>query len=126
LGDRHRRRSRRQDRACPPREQRLRHGRRLCADDRQDRCRHHDGAYGAEIHRLRPKKVDDAHTVFGRPDFATIAGAVGIEAVRVNDLGQFDKLFAAYQKSDRAMLWDIQIDDRIPSRTFRRLYYGEN
>lgn len=89
-------------------------------------CVMNDGAYGAEIHRLRPKKVDDAHTVFGRPDFATIAGAVGIEAVRVNDLAQFDKLFAAYQKSDRAMLWDIQIDDRIPSRTFRRLYYGEN
>jgi thiamine pyrophosphate-dependent acetolactate synthase large subunit-like protein len=70
--------------------------------------------------------LDDAHTVFGRPDFATIARAVGIAAAPVNGLGQFDKLFADYQASDRAMLWDIQIDDRIPSRTFRRLYYGEN
>jgi acetolactate synthase-1/2/3 large subunit len=89
-------------------------------------CVMNDGAYGAEIHRLRPKKVDDTHTVFGRPDFAAIAKAVGIEAVTVIEPGQFAKLFDAYQASDRAALWDIRIDDRIPSRPFRRLYYGEN
>jgi len=89
-------------------------------------CIVNDGGYGAEIHRLRPKKFDANHVVFGRPDFASIAKALGLNGITVSEPGQFPKLFAEHEKSDRATLWDIRVADNIPSRTFRRLYYGEN
>jgi acetolactate synthase-1/2/3 large subunit len=88
-------------------------------------CVINDGGYGAEIHRLRPKGHDASHTIFGRPDFAAIAKALGLNGVTVDTLGQFARLFAEHQQSDRATLWDIRVADNIPARTFRRLYYGE-
>ena len=88
-------------------------------------CVVNDGGYGAEIHRLRPKGIDAKHTMFGRPDFASIARALGIRGVTVNTLGDFERLFAEHEASGAATLWDIQVADNIPARTFRRLYYNE-
>ena len=88
-------------------------------------CVINDGGYGAEIHRLRPKGFDAGHTIFGRPDFAAIAAALGLRGVTVNTLGTFDRLFAEHQQSGQTTVWDIHVTNAIPSRTFRRLYYGE-
>lgn len=88
-------------------------------------CILNDGGYGAEIHRLRPKNFHPEHTIFGRPDFASIARAVGLNGVTVDSMGQFARLFAEHAASDRATVWDIRVSDQIPARTFRRLYYGE-
>jgi thiamine pyrophosphate-dependent acetolactate synthase large subunit-like protein len=89
-------------------------------------CVINDGGYGAEIHRLRPKGIDASHTMFGRPDFASIARALGLNGVTVDRPGMLKDLFAEHARSDTATVWDIRVADNIPSRTFRRLYYGEN
>lgn len=88
-------------------------------------CVINDGGYGAEIHRLRPKGLNAGHTIFGRPHFAAMARAVGLRGETVNSLGDFDRLFAEHQRSGRSTLWDIHVSNKIPARTFRRLYYGE-
>jgi thiamine pyrophosphate-dependent acetolactate synthase large subunit-like protein len=88
-------------------------------------CVINDGGYGAEIHRLRPKGLDAGHTIFGRPDFAAIAKAMGLRSVTVDKPGQFARLFAEHEASGQTTLWDVRVADDIPSRTFRRLYYNE-
>jgi thiamine pyrophosphate-dependent acetolactate synthase large subunit-like protein len=88
-------------------------------------CVINDGGYGAEVHRLRPKGMDASHTTFGRPDFAAIARALGLRGATVDRLGMFPALLAEHQTSDTASVWDIRVADNIPSRTFRRLYYGQ-
>jgi thiamine pyrophosphate-dependent acetolactate synthase large subunit-like protein len=88
-------------------------------------CVINDGGYGAEIHRLRPKGLDAGHTIFGRPDFAAIANALGLRGVTVDTPGQFARLYAEHEASGQTTLWDIRVADDIPSRTFRRLYYNE-
>lgn len=88
-------------------------------------CVVNDGGYGAEIHRLRPKGFDAGHTIFGRPDFAAIATALGLRGVTIDTPGIFERLFAEHQASGKTTVWDIRVANNIPSRTFRRLYYGE-
>src|SRR5207302_9924899 len=51
-----------------------------------------DGAYGAEIHKLRQDGLDDSGAIFGRPDFAAIARGFGLRGANVSDLGQFASL----------------------------------
>ncbi|MND06995.1 hypothetical protein D3C83_287290 [compost metagenome] len=63
--------------------------------------------------------------MFGRPDFAAIAKALGLNGVTVDRPGMFAELFADHQRSGKTTVWDIRVADNIPSRTFRRLYYGE-
>jgi acetolactate synthase-1/2/3 large subunit len=88
-------------------------------------CVVNDGGYGAEIHRLRPKGQNAEHTIFGRPDLASVARAMGLRGVTVTEPGQFARLFAEHQEAGRTTLWDVHVSNAIPSRTFRRLYYGE-
>ena len=88
-------------------------------------CVINDGGYGAEIHRLRPKGIDAGHTIFGRPNFAALAKALGLRGETVHAPGQLARLFAEHQASGRTTVWDIHVSNMIPARTFRRLYYGE-
>ena len=39
--------------------------------------------------------------------------------------GQFEGLFREHQAQDNASLWDVHVDDLIPSRNFRQVHYGE-
>jgi thiamine pyrophosphate-dependent acetolactate synthase large subunit-like protein len=89
-------------------------------------CVVNDGGYGAEIHRLRPKGVNAGHTIFGRPHFAAMARAVGLRGETINSLGDFDRLYQEHVQSGRTTLWDVHVSNKIPARTFRRLYYGED
>ena len=41
-------------------------------------CVLNDGAYGAEIHKLRADGIDDSGAVFGRTDLAAIARGFGL------------------------------------------------
>lgn len=88
-------------------------------------CVINDGGHGAEIHRLRPKGLNAGHTIFGRPHFAAMARAVGLRGETINTLGHFERLFEEHRASGRTTLWDIHVSNKIPARTFRRLYYGE-
>ena len=40
-------------------------------------------------------------------------------------MGRCPALFHEHQSANTAGLWDIQIDDLIPSRAYRRIHYGE-
>jgi thiamine pyrophosphate-dependent acetolactate synthase large subunit-like protein len=83
-------------------------------------CIFNDGAYGAEIHKLRADGVNDSASVFGRTDFAAIAKGFGLRGANVSDIGQFKPLFDAYQAHDRAEVWNIHVSDKVVSPNTRR------
>jgi thiamine pyrophosphate-dependent acetolactate synthase large subunit-like protein len=83
-------------------------------------CVLNDGAYGAEIHKLRADGVDDSGSIFGRTDLAAIAKGFGLRGANVSDVAQFKPLFDAYQGQDTAELWNIHVSDRVVSPHTRR------
>jgi thiamine pyrophosphate-dependent acetolactate synthase large subunit-like protein len=88
-------------------------------------CIINDGGYGAETHKFRAHGGDPMHATHGRGDLAQIARGFGLNGTRVTSLGQFEGLFCEHQTQDGASLWDVHVDDLIPSRNFRRVHYGE-
>jgi len=83
-------------------------------------CIFNDGAYGAEIHKLRADGVDDSASVFGYTDFAAIAKGFGLRGTNVTDVGQFKALFDAYQAQDKAEVWNIHVSDKVVAPSTRR------
>jgi thiamine pyrophosphate-dependent acetolactate synthase large subunit-like protein len=83
-------------------------------------CVLNDGAYGAEIHKLRADGVDDSGAIFGRTDLAAIAKGFGLRGSTVTDLAQFAPLFDAYRAQDIAEIWNIQVSDRVVNASTRR------
>jgi acetolactate synthase I/II/III large subunit len=88
-------------------------------------CIINDGGYGAETHKFRAHGVDPIHATHGRGDLAQVARGFGLNGTKVTSLGQFEGLFRDHKTQDRASLWDVDVDDPIPSRNFRRVHYGE-
>jgi acetolactate synthase I/II/III large subunit len=88
-------------------------------------CIINDGGYGAETHKFRAHGVDPMHATHGRGDLAQVARGFGLNGTQVTSLGQFEGLFREHQAQDGASLWDVHVDDLIPSRNFRRVHYGE-
>ena len=88
-------------------------------------CIINDGGYGAETHKFRAHGGDPMHATHGRGDLAQIARGFGLSGTKVTSLGQFEGLFREHQTQDGASLWDVHVDDLIPSRNFRRVHYGE-
>jgi thiamine pyrophosphate-dependent acetolactate synthase large subunit-like protein len=91
-----------------------RHGLRLLI------CVLNDGAFGAEIHKLRADGLDDSGAVFGRTDLAAIAQGFGLRGANVTDVRQFGPLFEAYQAQDTAEIWNIHVSDRVANAHTRR------
>lgn len=96
-----------------------RHGLRLLT------CVINDGGYGAEAHKFRAAGIDPRETIHGRGDLAALAKGFGIRSAMVRQLGMFAALFHAHVKADEAEVWDVHVDDKIPSAQYRRLYFGE-
>ena len=88
-------------------------------------CIINDGGYGAETHKFRAHGGDPMHATHGRGDLAQIARGFGLSGTKVTSLGQFEGLFREHQTHDGPSLWDVHVDDLIPSRNFRRVHYGE-
>jgi acetolactate synthase-1/2/3 large subunit len=88
-------------------------------------CIINDGGYGAETHKFRAHGGNPMHATHGRGDLAQIARGFGLSGTKVTSLGQFEGLFREHQTQDGASLWDVHVDDLIPSRNFRRVHYGE-
>jgi acetolactate synthase I/II/III large subunit len=84
-----------------------------------------DGAYGAEVHKLVAANVDASETIFGRPNLAGVASALGLSGTTVTSAGELQGLFDQHMKSEGSSLWDIHISPNIPSRMYRRLFFGE-
>ena len=88
-------------------------------------CIINDGGYGAETHKFRAHGVDPMHATPGRGDLAQIARGFGLNGTKVTSLGQFEGLFREHQGQDGSSLWDVHVDDLIPSRNFRRVHFKE-
>lgn len=85
-------------------------------------CVFNDGAYGSEIHKLRAEGLSDEGAVFGRPDFASIARAFGLGGHKLTSLAMLDDIVAQFADSDRGMVLDIPISDRVLSPVMRRAH----
>jgi len=83
-------------------------------------CIFNDGAYGAEIHKLRADGVDDSGSVFGYTDFAAIADGFGLRGTNVTQPGQLRGLFDAYAAQDKAEVWNIHVSDKVVAPQTRR------
>lgn len=84
-----------------------------------------DGGYGAEFHKFRANGIDAKEAIHGRGDLAGAATGFGLRGTTVSEMGRCRDLFDAHQAANTAGLWDLQIDDLIPSRAYRRIHYGE-
>jgi acetolactate synthase-1/2/3 large subunit len=84
-------------------------------------CVLNDGAYGAEIHKLRQDGLDDSGAIFGRPDFGSISKGFGLRGTNVTDLGQLASLLRDYEAQGSAEIWNIPISDQVTSPTMRRI-----
>jgi thiamine pyrophosphate-dependent acetolactate synthase large subunit-like protein len=84
-------------------------------------CVNNDGAYGAEIHKLRQDGLDDSGAIFGRTDFGAIAKGFGLRGTNVTDLGQLPSLLRDYEAGNTADLWNFPISDQVVSPRMRRL-----
>jgi len=84
-------------------------------------CVLNDGAYGAELHKLRQDGLDDSGAIFGRTDFGSIARGFGLRGTTVTDLAQLESLMRDYDAQGTAEIWNVPISDQITSPTMRRL-----
>ncbi len=84
-----------------------------------------DGGYGAEIHKFRASGMDAGTVIHGRGDLAAVATGFGVRGSTVNRSGRFDGLFREHQAANGASLWDVHTDDKIVSRPYRRVHFGE-
>jgi len=84
-----------------------------------------DGGYGAEVHKFRAQGYDAKESVHGRGDIASIARGFGLRGEKVTSLGRFKELFAAHAQAGQSELWDLHVDDAIPSMPYRRIHFGE-
>lgn len=84
-----------------------------------------DGGYGAEIHKFRAGGLDPKTVIHGRGDLAGVAGGFGLRSASVNHLGRMGGLFTEHLSANAATLWDVHTDDKVVSRPYRRIHYGE-
>jgi thiamine pyrophosphate-dependent acetolactate synthase large subunit-like protein len=88
-------------------------------------CAVNDGGYGAEVHKFRAQGYDPQESQHGRGDIASIARGFGLRGEKITSLNRFKDLFAAHTAGDKAELWDLHVDDKIPSAPYRRIHFGE-
>jgi len=84
-------------------------------------CVLNDGAYGAEVHKLRQDGLDDSGAILGRADFGAIARGFGLRGTTVGDLSQFKSLMREFDAQGTAEIWNVPISDQVTSPTIRRL-----
>ncbi len=84
-----------------------------------------DGGYGAEVHKFRANNITAKEAVHGRGDLAAAATGFGLRGASITQMGKFPSLFKEHQGANIGTLWDVHIDDLIPSRAYRRVHYGE-
>lgn len=78
-------------------------------------CILNDGAYGAEIHKLRADGLDDRGGVHGRNDMARLAEGFGLRGKLIRSADELPAAIEEFRTGDGAMLLDIQISDEVIS-----------
>jgi acetolactate synthase-1/2/3 large subunit len=83
-------------------------------------CAFNDGAFGAEIHKLRAEGIDDGVAKFGFPELAQIAQGHGLRGktfTSMNDIGSHFNEFASQNLTE---VWDFRISDQVISPLMQR------
>src|SRR5215212_10208470 len=88
-------------------------------------CAVNDGGYGAEVHKFRAQGIDPQESQHGRGDIAAIARGFGLRGEKIVSLNRFQDLFVAHERAGQSELWDLHVDDKIPSAPYRRIHFGE-
>ena len=83
-------------------------------------CVLNDGAYGAEIHKLRQDGLDDSGAIFGRTDFGSISKGFGLRGANVTDLSQFSALCATTRRRATPRSGTSRSPTRVASPSTRR------
>jgi acetolactate synthase-1/2/3 large subunit len=83
-------------------------------------CVLNDGAYGAEIHKLRAEGVDERGVVFGRTDFASISQGFGLRGATIDVLNELEARFTDYHAQPEAEIWNFPISDAVISPRMRK------
>jgi thiamine pyrophosphate-dependent acetolactate synthase large subunit-like protein len=83
-------------------------------------CVLNDGAFGAEIHKLRADGIDESGSVFGRGGLADVARGFGLRGATVTASDQFEALLDDFKGSQGAEVWDIHVSDLVMSPVMRR------
>lgn len=84
-----------------------------------------DGAYGAEVHKLRAKGLRGEQADFGRTDFAAVATAFGLRGVSVTSLSQIGPAVEEFMETGEPTVVDLHISPQVIAPTYRRLFFGE-
>jgi acetolactate synthase-1/2/3 large subunit len=84
-----------------------------------------DGGYGAEFHKFRAKNLEAKQAIHGRGDLAALATGFGMRSATINQSGAMAGLFTQHDQANISTLWDVHTDDKIPSRAYRRVHFGE-
>jgi hypothetical protein len=69
--------------------------------------------------------LDPSEAIHGRGKLADVARAFGLRGQTVTSLGSLGALFSEHDRAGSAELWDLHIDDKIPSPQYSRLHFGE-
>jgi thiamine pyrophosphate-dependent acetolactate synthase large subunit-like protein len=88
-------------------------------------CVMNDGGFGAESQKLRAQGLDPSEAIHGRGQLADVARAFGLRGQTVTSLGSLAALFDEHDRAGCAELWDLHIDDKIPSPQYSRLHFGQ-
>jgi thiamine pyrophosphate-dependent acetolactate synthase large subunit-like protein len=88
-------------------------------------CVLNDGAYGAELHKLRAEGVDASATVFGRPPLAAVARGFGLRAETLQTTDRLAQLFEAHEAAGEAEVWDVHVSQSVVSPYYRREHWRQ-
>jgi acetolactate synthase-1/2/3 large subunit len=83
-------------------------------------CVLNDGAYGAEIHKLRAEKLDDSGSMIGRRPLASIAKGFGLQGATITSLEQIGGLLRSSKRAKNQCSGDCHISDQVVSPMMRR------
>jgi acetolactate synthase I/II/III large subunit len=83
-----------------------------------------DGAYGAEVHKIRSKGLSADEAIFGRPDLGAVARAFGAVAETITEIEQLRKAITAFKAHPAPTVLDIHVSPDVICRQYQRLYFG--
>lgn len=82
-----------------------------------------DGAFGAEVHKLRPAGLTDTIATFTPPDFSAIGEAFGGIGVQVKEDTALASALERNADAGRFQVLDVHISSEVASEPFKRWYY---
>ncbi len=85
-----------------------------------------DGAYGAEVHKMRAKGFHTDEAIFGHTDLAAVAAAFGLDSVRVDEPGQIAGIVERFARDPHPMVVDVHVSTTVMAVQYRRLHFGED